>query len=135
MNIRLRKFNLEDAVEVAQLVGDEEVSKWTSQIPFPYSEQDAIDWINSTAVDSSRHPFAVELDGRLVACVSHWPHGAHGVEVGYWVGRTFWGKGVCTNALKLLLASEYFPKGMDVFAKVMARFANRLSPGGCTCSI
>jgi ribosomal-protein-alanine N-acetyltransferase len=121
MKIELRNFKLEDAGNVAQLVGDEEVSKWTSNIPFPYSEQDAINWISTTASDSSRNPYAVDLNGLLVACVSYWPHEPDGVEVGYWVGREYWGRGICTKALKLLLANDNFPVCKDVFAKVMAR--------------
>jgi len=121
MHIELRLFKLEDAENIAQLVGDREVSKWTSHIPFPYSKQDAIDWITATASDHLRNPYAVELDGRLVACVSYWPHERDGIEVGYWVGRDFWGKGICTEALKLLMESESFPSQTDVFAKVMAQ--------------
>ena len=121
MNIKLRNFRLEDAGNVAQLVGDEEVSKWTSNIPFPYSKQDAIAWISSTASDSSKNPYAVEKNGRLVGCVSHWPYEPGGVEIGYWLGKEFWGKGICTEALNLLLESERFPAGMNAFAKVMAK--------------
>jgi len=120
MNIALRAFQLDDAANVARLAGDEAVSKWTSNIPFPYSRQDAIDWIARTTFNLSKIPFAVELDGRLVACVSYWPHGPDGVEVGYWVGRDFWGKGICTEALKLLMASGHIPAGTDVFARVMS---------------
>lgn len=112
---------MDDAAKVAQLVGDDEVSKWTSNIPFPYSEEDAITWISSTASSSSRKPYAVELDGLLVACVSYWPHESDGIEVGYWVGKPFWGRGICTKALKLLLESDNFPTQMDVFAKVMVQ--------------
>jgi len=121
IKIELRNFRLEDAANVAQLVADEEVSKWTSNIPFPYSEQDAITWISTTASDSLSNPYAVELNGLLVGCVSYWPHELGGVEVGYWVGREFWGKGICTNALKLLLKNDHFPACKDVFAKVMAQ--------------
>lgn len=105
----------------SQFVGDKEVSKWTSNIPFPCSEQDPVKWICATASDSSRNPYAVELNGLLVACVSYWPHEPGGVEVGYWVGREFWGKGICTNALQLLLANDHFPVCMDVFAEVMTQ--------------
>jgi len=121
MNIELRNFELKDALIVAQLVGDEDVSKWTSNIPFPYSEQDAMAWISTTSSGSFKKPYAVELDGRVVACVSYWPYEPGGVEVGYWVGKEFWGKGICTEALKRLLASERFPTGTDVFAKVMSQ--------------
>ena len=121
MKIELRDFRLEDAANVAQLVGDEEVSKWTSNIPFPYSEQDAINWISTTASDSFKSPYAVEMNGLLSACVSYWPHESGGIEVGYWVGREFWGKGICTKALKLLMTNDEFPARMDVYAKVMAQ--------------
>jgi len=123
MSIKLRKFELEDAQKIAELVRDEAVSKWTSNIPFPYSELDAIDWIRRTSSDSSRHPFAVELNGELVACVSYWPYESSAIEVGFWVGKDFWGKGVCTIALKLLLSSNYFPAEKDVFARIMANNA------------
>ncbi len=121
MNIELRPFKIDDAVTVADLVGDEDVSKWTANIPFPYSKQDAIDWISFTNSDDNRNPFAVELNGKLVACVSYWPHQPSGIEVGYWVGKQYWGNGICTKALKLLLASKHFPANENVFAKVMAQ--------------
>ncbi len=120
-SIVLRSFRLEDAVEVASLVGDEAVSKWTSSIPHPYCEQDAIDWINQSDNDSPRRPLAVEVDGRLAGCVSFWPYGSQGVEVGYWVGRDFWGQGICTEALGMLLASDIFPTHSDAYAKVMTK--------------
>lgn len=121
MNIELRTFNLDDAARVARLVGDRAVSKWTSNIPFPYSKQDAIDWISDTNSNSLTKPNAVELDGHIVGCVSYWPHQPSGFEVGYWVGKDFWGRGVCTEALKRLMASDGFPVHHDTFAKVMAQ--------------
>jgi len=121
MNIELCPFNLDDAASVANLVGDKVVSKWTSNIPFPYSEQDAIDWISYTNSNAFRKPNAVELDGHLVGCVSYWPHQSGGFEVGYWVGKDFWGRGVCTEALKRLISSDGFPVQDDIFAKVMAQ--------------
>lgn len=120
-SIALRPFAIADAAAVADLVGDEDVSRWTSHIPFPYSEQDAIDWITSMAADPTRHPFAVELNGQLVACVSYWSIEQKGVEVGYWVGKDYWGKGICTTALAMLLSSKGFPGDSAVFARVMAQ--------------
>ena len=119
MNIGLRQFTLEDAPEIALLVGEEAVSKWTSNIPHPYSEQDAIDWLKACDSDPNKHPFAVELEGRLVACVSFWPYEPEGIEVGYWVGREYWGRGVGTAALQLMLDLPEFPGESDVYARVM----------------
>lgn len=117
--MKLRKFTIDDAHQVATLVGEESVSKWTTNIPFPYTDQDAIDWICGTASDPDRHPFAVEVDGEIIACVSFWPCSEDALEVGYWVGKNYWGLGFCTEALSMLMSQDFFPKGRDVVAKVM----------------
>jgi RimJ/RimL family protein N-acetyltransferase len=118
-NLLLRKFVAGDAPRVAQLVGDIAVSRWTSHIPFPYTEQDAIDWIERSENIQDLHPYAVEMGSEIVACVSFWPHSDIAVEVGYWVGQDYWGRGVCTRALTGLMATVEFPASSDVVAKVM----------------
>ena len=117
--MKLREFTIQDANRVASLVRDESVSKWTTNIPFPYSAQDAVEWITGTANDPNRHPFAVEIDGEIVACVSFWPDGENTIEVGYWVGKSYWGQGICTKALSLLLSQDIFPETGRVVARVM----------------
>ena len=117
--MKLRKFTIQDANRVASLVGDESVSKWTSNIPFPYVEQDAIEWITGTAINSDLHPFAVEIDDEIVACVSFRPTGENTFEVGYWVGKNYWGQGICSKALCMLMSQDFFPKKGDVVARLM----------------
>jgi len=117
--MKLRKFTSSDAPRVAALVGDYEVSRWTSNIPHPYVVHNAIAWIEFTESDAPRHPFAVDVDNEVVACVSYWPYEAGGTEVGYWVGKEYWGNGIATHALKMLLATESFPNSERIVAKVM----------------
>ncbi|MBU2884675.1 GNAT family N-acetyltransferase [Gilvimarinus agarilyticus] len=119
--MKLRKFTLEDAARVALLAGDESVSEWTANIPFPYSETDAINWITATSNNPDRHPFAIEVCNEIVGCVSYWPHDRKSVEVGYWVGKSYWGKGFCTTALQTLINLESFPVNVNIVAKVMAK--------------
>lgn len=101
----LRAFRIDDAERVAELVGDKSVSEWTANIPHPYAVEDAIEWIKFTQSNDERNPFAVEVNGEIVACVSFWPHDFGASEVGYWVGRKYWGKGIATEALVQL----FFP--------------------------
>lgn len=119
VQLRLRRFRANDAPRVAQLVGDKEVSKWTSSIPHPYSLEDAEAWLESMNSPTSRSSYAVEWEGRLVACVAHWPEEPDGVEVGYWVGREFWGKGIGSKALATLLLGDHISPDTDIYAKVM----------------
>lgn len=117
--LQLRKFTLEDADRIALLVNDEAVSRWTAKIPFPYTPQHAIDWINAVANRTDRNPSAVLLANEIVACVSWWPTGENEIEVGYWVGRDYWGKGIASRGLGLMLAAPEFPRGQRVVGKVM----------------
>ena len=117
VDLALREFTLEDAGRVRELVDDPSVSRWTSNIPYPYTRQNAIDWISSTASDPDKHPFAVIAGPELVACVSYWTDGDD-IEVGYWVGRDYWGQGVGTRALKLMLDRPEFPSNRRVIARV-----------------
>ncbi len=118
VDLALREFALEDAGRVRELVDDPAVSRWTSNIPHPYTRQDAVDWITQTARDPEKHPFAVVAGEEIVACVSYWPDGDD-IEVGYWVGRDYWGQGVCTRGLQLMLARPDFPRDRRVIARVM----------------
>lgn len=116
----LRTFTPEDADRIALLVNDPMVSRWTAKIPYPYTRQHALDWIANRQGWSDRNPQAVVVDGEIVACVSWWFTEKKEVEVGYWVGRPYWGKGIGSRALALLLAMADFPKEETVVAKVLA---------------
>ena len=45
----------------------------------------------------------IVADGVVAGDIVSWIAGDHR-EVGYWVGREWWGRGIATNALRLLLA-------------------------------
>lgn len=105
----LRPFNLEDAPEVQRLAGDKEIASTTLNIPHPYEDGLAEKWINS-------HKSAFE-DGKLVNfAITHRQEGyligAIGLnidsrhefaEMGYWVGRPYWGENYCTEAARAVL--------------------------------
>lgn len=117
--MQLRKFTIADAERVALLVNDEAVSRWTSKIPFPCTTQDIIDWIVRVSNRADRNPYAVVVNDEVVACVSWWPDGESEVEVGYWVGKDYWGMGIATRALELLLALPEIPQHKTLVAKVV----------------
>lgn len=115
--LHLRPFALTDADAVVALAGDREVSRWTTRIPHPYHRQHAIDWIGQPK-QPDRRAYAVDVKGVVTGCVSYWPD-EQGVEVGYWVGRPFWGNGLATRALQQMLALPTFPSHQLVTAQVM----------------
>ena len=101
----LRPGWIEDAADVAARIGDETIVRNLQFAPWPYSEQDARDWL-----DSDRHPkfpaFVIALPdasgGSMIgACGFH--AGERGLELGYWIAREWWGRGFATEAVGSLL--------------------------------
>ena len=117
--LTLREFDMQDAPRITELLNCEEISKWTSNIPYPYTLQDAHEWLSGACARPDRFPYAVEYKGELVACVSYWPNSESVYEVGYWVGRQYWGKNIASSALSIFIAHDNFPKCSKIIAKIM----------------
>jgi RimJ/RimL family protein N-acetyltransferase len=58
---------------------------------------------NRVLADPRAVALAIEADGRLVGNIGCWTQAGHR-EVGYWIDRAHWGKGIATAALRELLA-------------------------------
>ena len=74
---------------------------------FPSRERDAhmAHWTRIMA-DDSNILRTVLVDGEVAGNVVSW-NGPDGREVGYWLGREFWGRGTATRALALFLEEEH----------------------------
>ncbi|WP_433943009.1 GNAT family N-acetyltransferase [Paenibacillus sp. SN-8-1] len=105
----LRPFKLPDASRVQELAGDIEVARTTLSIPYPYPDGAAESWISACNHNSDAgngFPFALvsKESNVLIGCMSiniASPHQRG--ELGYWLGRAFWGKGYATEAAKALI--------------------------------
>ncbi len=102
--LTLRPLRREDAADLHRLVNDWDVAKMLAHVPFPYPRDLADEWIGSTwaqiAAGEAWHLAIVgEENGQemLIGCVGLVRHGET-AELGYWVGRRFWGHGVATEA-------------------------------------
>jgi RimJ/RimL family protein N-acetyltransferase len=108
--VSLRPWTLDDVPAIAAACDDVEIARWIHQLPSPYRETDAREYVVSTEVawhDRLGAFFAV------VACASGDVVGsiaAHvldrelrNVEVGYWAAPAR-GRGLTTRALRLLSA-------------------------------
>ncbi|MGE5412297.1 MAG: GNAT family N-acetyltransferase [Clostridiales bacterium] len=105
--IILRPFSFADAKEVQSLAGEEAVDRTTLNIPHPYLDGMAEQWIGTHKSDFENCKgavFAIVLKGSQKLC------GAIGLssidmhyeraELGYWIGVPYWGQGYCTEAAK-----------------------------------
>jgi RimJ/RimL family protein N-acetyltransferase len=96
----------EDAPALAAAIGDESVVRNLAVVPWPYTVRDAEAFL-AAPKDPVLPSFLVFERGdggpRLIgSCgLGRRPSGA--VELGYWIGRSFWGRGFATEAGRALL--------------------------------
>ena len=98
----LRPFVIADAPRVQALAGTREVYATTLNIPHPYSDGLAEQWIASHAVQfyaGKGATFAITLAEGLVGAIGLGIQPQHQrAELGYWVGAAYWNQGYCTEA-------------------------------------
>jgi [ribosomal protein S5]-alanine N-acetyltransferase len=100
----LREFAVEDAPNVQRLVGEWEVARPLLIVSHPYEEGMGEEWIatHRPAYEAGeRVTWAVALheQGALVGSITlhlHLPH--DNAELGYWIGKPYWGCGYATEA-------------------------------------
>ena len=104
---RLRPFRRGDEDDLVIAADDREI--WRNvrdAFPYPYTREDAERWIAYNEGLAPVLNFAVELGERVVGGVGlvlgqdvH----RHAAEVGYWLARSVWGRGLATAALRALM--------------------------------
>lgn len=89
--LTLRPLRPDDRQAIADGVGNYEVARWLSVVPYPYALEDADAFI-ADVLGSGKRVWAICEDDGLV--------GAVGLEaqLGYWLARPAWGRGVASEA-------------------------------------
>jgi [ribosomal protein S5]-alanine N-acetyltransferase len=109
----LRAPALSDAARISLLAGDYDVASMTGTIPHPYSEQMAADWLASVLAGEEGVVFAIERSGALIGCTGYRGFGEDHAELGYWIGKPYWGMGYATEAVRALILYAFEADGFD----------------------
>ena len=109
----LRAPSMSDVPTMMALVGDRRVAENTARIPHPYTAADAEGLLASVNQMGSETVFALELDGALIGMSGLDPR-TDGVELGYWLGVPFWGRGYATEAVRAVIDYAFGELGHDV---------------------
>jgi ribosomal-protein-alanine N-acetyltransferase len=114
----LRPFTLADAPDVQRLAGAREVAEMTANIPHPYEDGMAEEWI-STHQERFERGEALTLaitrrsDGALVGAIGLVMRAQDArAELGYWIGVPYWGQGYCTEAARALVEYAFEHLGL-----------------------
>jgi len=108
----LRPLEPRDAARIALLAGDFDVASMTGTIPHPYNEQMAGEWIGSALGGDEGTVFVIEHDGQLIGCVGYREDEKGGAELGYWLGKPYWGQGFATEAASAMIAYAFGDGGL-----------------------
>ena len=104
---RLRCWEERDAAALVAIADDAEVARYLADgFPHPYTPLDARLWIALCGGLQRRDSqLAIEVDGRLAGGIGVNFYGGERrltAHIGYWLGRTFWGRGIATAACRAM---------------------------------
>jgi ribosomal-protein-alanine N-acetyltransferase len=101
--ICLRPWKNGDEINLQKVANDYEVAKTLRDIfPYPYTMQDAIDWISYNEKLENKQFLAICIAEIAIGGISLIQQGVnqkHVFELGYWLGREFWGKHIVSDSV------------------------------------
>ena len=133
MNCIIRKWKLTDAKDIAVALSNKKIQdNLRDGLPYPYSEQDGIDFISSmlSANEDETFAFAITLDDKTIGSIGVFrQQNIHRqtAEMGYYIAEEYWGKGIMTDAVKQIC--EYVFKNSDILRIYAEPFA--YNTGSC----
>lgn len=100
----LRPFKDADVESLVGNINNEKIYRPTLNIPYPYTEKDAKDWIEKNKQFSKENPvkavnFAIDIDGDVAGGIGITKIENREGELGYWLGEDYWGKGIMSEAV------------------------------------
>ena len=78
----------------------------THFFPNPYTDADAEEWIASATGEANPSHWAIEVEGRAAGGIGvSLDEGVYAKsgDFGYWLGEPFWGRGIMTEAVQLVV--------------------------------
>lgn len=125
----LGAFEIGDAPELQRLAGAREIADTTVSIPHPYELDHALAWIGHQRRESVRGRttnFAIRLlpGSPLIGCAGLRDIDPEHLqaELGFWIGRDWWGHGYAREAAAEVIRFGFEQLGMNrIYAHHMAR--------------
>ena len=122
----LRKaISEQEKISLVSQIGDWEVVKWLANAPYPYTDDDLEDYLLIS--DSNQFDLNIFMGKQLIGRVGLTLDGDNYYDLGYWIGKDYWGKGYATEASKKLL--EYVLDKLDLLKIKSGYFVGNSASG------
>ncbi|MGD9671048.1 MAG: GNAT family N-acetyltransferase [Hyphomicrobiaceae bacterium] len=140
----LRPLREDDLFDIARLAGDWAIASMTARIPYPYTPDDARQWLYGLEEGEFVRAMTMADEGQLLGITGYLPSEEGRVaEIGYWVGKPYWGRGIATEAAHALVEHCFARAGFEKLtcchfadnpgsARVIEKLGFK-STGSCSC--
>jgi RimJ/RimL family protein N-acetyltransferase len=124
---------MEDAPRVKALAGEREIAEPTMNIPHPYEDGMAEEWIGTQREAFEKGEavtFAItqQTNRLLIGAIGLDIRAAHRMaEMGYWIGKPHWNQGYCTEAGREVVRYAFEVLGLN---RVQARHMTKNPASG-----
>ncbi len=104
-----------DIDDIAEFIGNRNVSRMLARVPHPYFPKDAEDWIEhvSKNIDAGLDMTFTLHRERLIGIMSLEGFDGGAPEFGYWLAEPWWGKGFATEAGAAVLAHAFRARDVE----------------------
>lgn len=100
-------------------LAEREIYDSTLMIPHPYKPADADWWLNHNAEQAAKLGRSVnwairEPGGRMIGAIGFHDYDpkSHKVEIGYWLAKPWWGRGIMTEAVRAVARAAFEDFGL-----------------------
>jgi RimJ/RimL family protein N-acetyltransferase len=111
----LRPLAEADLDDIVFGIGNWNVARFLSRVPFPYGRRDAeafLGFARDSAADGSELTLVIDRGGRAIGCMGLAAIGG-GDEFGYWLAEPEWNRGYASEAGRAFLAHAFVALGID----------------------
>lgn len=121
----VRSWRIEDAPSLARHANNDKIAqRLRDRFPHPYTFAHAQQFIAQALARMPQTEFAIEVDGQAVGgigLVLGEDVDRLSAELGYWLGEAYWGRGIGTAAVRVLVDDAFTRFGLArVFALTFA---------------
>lgn len=113
----LRPYRKGDEKSIINNINDRDIYKYTLRIPYPYKPKNAKQWIAKCRKLAKKKKkteinFAIDIKSNVIGGISLMNIENHKAEIGYWIGKKYWSRGIATEAVRLVTGFGFKKLGL-----------------------